>query len=363
MITFSNPCKQPMPHLPWAHGGPPLQVKIRSSAADFIVEEQLGFSPSGEGEHVLLTVRKRDTNTDWLAQQLARHAGVSRTAVSYAGLKDRHALTTQSFSIQLPGQAEPDWSAFPHQEVEILSATRHQRKLKRGALQGNRFELILREISGDRAQARQRLDMIARLGVPNYFGEQRFGLGGRNVERAEAMFQGRRVDRKTRGLLISAARSQIFNAVLATRVTDGSWNTALPGDVFCLDGSRSWFAAEAGDDSLQQRLERADIHPSGPLWGRGELPSRADLAVLETSIAQQYPGLVTGLCAQKLDHDRRPLRLFPQDLEHEWLDDTSLRLCFALPAGAYATVILRELARWDTEAPTRPEGADRTLPV
>lgn len=334
-----------MPTLPYAHGNPPLIARIRSQPEDFLVDEVLGFEPCGEGEHVFLHVRKRETNTLWLAKELARFAGVASRAVGYAGLKDRHAVTTQTFTVQLPGQEGPDWSAFPHADVQVLSQARHNRKLKTGALQANRFSLILRDVQGDAAQAEQVLQRMTQHGVPNYFGEQRFGFDGSNVQRARAMFEGKRVDRKTRGLLLSAARSQIFNALLAQRVQAGNWNQALPGEVFCLQGSRSWFAGDGADD-LPARLASGDIHPSGPMWGRGDLPTQAEAANLEREAVAAWPDLSAGLEKAGLEQDRRSLRLLPQDLQWQWPQADQLSVSFSLPAGSYATVVLRELASW-----------------
>src|SRR6185503_17769039 len=161
--------------LPFAHGAiPPLTARLRLTHEDFLVEEILGYDADGAGEHLLLWVEKRGANTDWVARELAKFAGVPAVAVGYAGLKDRHAVTRQTFSVQLAGRPDPDWSTFPHAEVTVLAATRHSRKLKRGALRGNRFVLVLREVGGDRAQAESVLQRIATHGVPNYFGEQRF---------------------------------------------------------------------------------------------------------------------------------------------------------------------------------------------
>ncbi|MGJ8668981.1 MAG: tRNA pseudouridine(13) synthase TruD [Oceanococcus sp.] len=332
--------------LPYAHGNPALSAKIRTLAEDFIVEETLGFEPSGDGEHVFLTIQKRNTNTVWLAQQLARFAGVKSVAVGYAGLKDRHAVTEQSFTVQMPGQESPDWSALNLPDIKILRQARHNRKLKIGSLQGNRFELVLRDAVGDKAVAERCLQAIASEGVPNYFGEQRFGRDGSNAQRAQAMFEGKRVDRKTRGILISAARSEIFNAVLAARVQDGSWNRGVAGEVWALHGSRSWFTDVDDEVALLQRLRDKDIHPSGPLWGRGELPSKRELEALERSVVAHCSGLADGLERAGLEQDRRSLRLLPSDLGWEWLSDDALRVSFVLPPGCYATVVLRELAQW-----------------
>lgn len=334
-----------MSELPYAYGRPPLTAQLRSTPEDFQVEEILGYDADGEGEHALLWVEKRGANTDWVARELARFAEIPPLNVGYAGLKDRHAVTRQTFSVQLAGKPDPDWSAFPHAEVKVLAATRHKRKLKRGALRGNRFVLVLRQVQGDREAAEQVLRQIADRGVPNYFGEQRFGREGGNVAQARAMFGGKRVDRDKRSFLLSAARSHIFNAVLAARVERNAWDTPMEGEIWSLAGTRSWFGPEPFDAALADRLTRADIHPSGPLWGQGATPAGADAAVLENEIAAANNDLAEGLAAARMDQERRPLRLLPKDLKWRWLEDDALELAFELPAGAYATVIVRELAQ------------------
>jgi tRNA pseudouridine synthase, TruD family len=330
--------------LPWAYGVPPLEARLRSAAEDFVVEEILGYDAEGAGEHALLWVEKRGANTDWVARELAKFAGVSQVAVGYAGMKDRHAVTCQAFSVQLAGKPDPDWSAFPHAEVKVLAATRHSRKLKRGALRGNRFVLVLREVKGDREAAERVLAQIAARGVPNYYGEQRFGREGGNVAQARAMFAGRRVERDKRSFLLSAARSQIFNSVLAARVERAVWDSPLDGEIWSLAGSRSWFGPEPFSEALAERLARADIHPSGPLWGQGEPPTQGEAGALEREIGAANGDLAAGLASARMDQERRPLRLMPKDLKWRWLDDAALELSFELPAGAYATVVVRELA-------------------
>lgn len=327
-----------------AHGGAPLSGVLRAQPEDFQVIEQLGYGADGEGEHVLLTVRKRGLTTQQAAEALARHAGVKPLAVGYAGMKDRHAVTEQAFSVQLPGRAEPDWQALASDALRVLDHASHRRKLKRGALKGNRFVVVLRDVSGEREQAEAVLASMRRYGVPNYFGEQRFGRYGDNVQQARAMFAGKRVQRRQRGILLSAARSQIFNAVLDARVREQSWSRAIEGEVYCLDGSRSWFGPEQTSDELIARVAQGDIHPSGPLWGRGALPTESRAAELEQGVADDYSDLVAGLVDARMDQDRRALRLMPADLQWQWLADDALELRFHLPAGAYATTVLRELA-------------------
>jgi len=331
--------------LPRAYGPPPLRAQLRTVPEDFLVEEVLGYTADGQGEHAWLWIEKRETNTDWVAQRLARFTGTSAADVGYAGLKDRHALTRQAFSVHLPGAAEPDWSQFAEPGMKLLEATRHGRKLKRGALRGNRFVLLLRRVQGDRPRAEQVLERIAALGVPNYFGEQRFGMVGSNVEQARAMFAGRRVRRNTRSLLLSAARSQIFNEVLAARVCAGTWNQGLDGEIWSLAGSHSWFGPEPFTPTLAGRLASGDICPSGPLWGEGDPPATAVAGALERAIGALHPDLVAGLAAARMRQDRRPCRLLPRGLSWRWLEPDVLELAFELPAGSYATVVVRELVQ------------------
>ncbi|RDS85980.1 tRNA pseudouridine(13) synthase TruD [Dyella psychrodurans] len=329
--------------LPRAYGPPPLTAELRRTPEDFRVEEILGYEADGDGEHALLWVEKREANTDWVARELARFANVSPVNVGYAGLKDRHAVTRQAFTVQLAGKPDPDWATFPHSEVKVLASTRHKRKLKRGALRGNRFVLVLRDVRGDRAHAEQVLQSIVTRGVPNYFGEQRFGREGGNVAQARAMFAGRRVDRDKRSILLSAARSHIFNSVLAARVERDVWDKPLDGEIWSLAGSRSWFGPEPFDDVLAARLAQGDIHPSGPLWGQGESPAAGAVGELEREVSAAFSDLADGLVAARMDQERRPLRLLPKELRWRWLDDETLELGFELPAGAYATVVAREL--------------------
>ncbi|MBI5612511.1 MAG: tRNA pseudouridine(13) synthase TruD [Gammaproteobacteria bacterium] len=325
---------------------PPLvQAMLRTAAEDFRVEELMPFVPAGAGEHLWLKVQKRGFDTELVAKQLARLAGVARRDVGFAGMKDRQAVTVQWFSLYLPGRVDPDFSGLPP-GVEIQEAARHTRKLKTGGLGGNRFAIVLRDCLGDRAAVTRRADDIRVRGVPNYFGEQRFGLGGDNVERARAMFAGEAKprDRKLRGIYLSAARSLLFNEVLARRVADGTWERLLDGEAVMLNGRRSFFVPEAYDEDFPWRLSAGDIHPSGPLWGRGEPPSRGAVRALELAVAGEHPELARGLAQAGLEQERRALRVIPRDLAVEWLDAATLRIGFSLPPGSYATVLVRELA-------------------
>lgn len=334
-----------MTALPLAFGAPLLDAVIRSVPEDFQVDELPAFEASGEGEHLLLEVRKRGANTVAVAKRLAQWAGVAEMGVSYAGQKDRHAVTTQRFSVHLPKRVAPDLAQLESDEIHVLASTWHNRKLQRGALAGNRFRLVLRQVQGERGAIDERLRTIAARGLPNWFGEQRFGRDGGNVPAALQMFAGRRMRRDQRSMLLSAARSALFNRVLAARVEQGCWDVALDGEVWMLDGSRSVFGPEPMNDALAERLARFDIHPSGPLWGVGELRSTGKALELEQAALadEQALALRAGLEQADLKQERRALRLRPASMQHAWLQDDALELSFALPPGCYATAVLHEL--------------------
>lgn len=334
-----------MSELPLAFGPAVLSAALRSQPEDFQVVELPAFEASGEGEHLLLTVRKRGQNTVQVAKWLAQWAGVSEMEVSYAGQKDRHAVTEQRFSLHLPKRQSPPLESFAPEGVEVLGAQWHNRKLQRGALTGNRFVITLRTVQGDREAIGARLGQIAARGIPNWFGEQRFGHGGGNVAQALGMFAGRRVRRDQRSILLSAARSQLFNQVLSARVAADCWDSALDGEVWMLNGSRSVFGPEPYSDVLAGRLADFDIHPSAPLWGEGELRSTAaarelELAAIDDVVAHK---LRAGLEAAGLRQERRALRLKPDALGWSWPAEDVLELRFALPPGCYATAVVHEL--------------------
>lgn len=344
-------------HLPTAHGPGVLRAQIRTTPEDFFVEELPGFEPSGAGEHLLLTIEKRGMNTAFAAKRIAAWAGVGDMAIGYAGLKDRHAVTRQRISVHLPKKVAPDIAMLQSDDLRVLDHHWHSRKLPRGALAGNRFVLVLRNVAGERGAIDDRLRAIADIGVPNYFGEQRFGREGDNVAQAMAMFRGRRVAREKRSLLLSAARSELFNRVLAARVREGSWNRPLEGEVWMLDGRRSVFGPEPMTEDLQRRLDAFDIHPTGPLWGRGDLRSQAAAAAREQKSLADDDALALrrGLEKAGLEQERRALRLRPAGLEWQWRTDDTLAITFVLPAGTYATSVLAELG--DVTDGSRTSGA------
>jgi tRNA pseudouridine13 synthase len=340
---------------PPAWGSGPLATGVlRASPEDFKVDEILGFGAAGAGPHALLHVRKVGANTEWVARELARAAGCKPYEVGFAGLKDRHAVTTQYFTVPRGKRAAADFAALKGEGFEVLSAAEHQRKLPRGALEGNRFDITVRAVAADPAALAQRLACLHAGGVPNYFGEQRFGRDGGNLvavlreaERLAAGQAGKGGGRRgrgndDRGFMLSAARSLVFNATLAARVRRGDWNTLHPGDVANLDGRGSVFAVAETDESLGPRLAALEIHPTAPLPGDGESLAKGEVLALEDSVAGQFPEALAVIRAERMNAERRALRLRVRDLEHEYSGDV-LRLRFALSSGSFATTVLREI--------------------
>lgn len=333
---------------PRAWGDPRVTGVLRGEPEHFQVEEQLDFEPSGSGEHRLLQIRKRGENTLWIAKQLARLAGVKPRDVGYAGLKDRNAVTTQWFSVGMAGRAEPDWTQLNSPSVEVLAVHKHHRKLRSGALAQNRFRIQLSSVREDAPTTDEHLARLGASGVPNYFGEQRFGRSGDNVQQAIALFAGTRKvrDRKLRGIYLSAARSWIFNEILSKRIAAGTWNRVVPGDVLGLDGRSAVFAQhDTPDEEIVQRCERLDVHPTGALWGVGELMGSGSVRDLEMGIASDNSELARGLERAGLKQERRALRLRVSDLGWERCNDT-LQVSFSLRSGSYATSVLREIASY-----------------
>ena len=345
---------------PYAYGRPEIRGVMRQSPEDFKVEEHLGFEPEPDpaGEHLWLWIEKRGQNTAWVAAALAEAADLHPSKASFAGLKDRHAVTRQWISLYLGNKQTPEHTRWAIEGVKILKAIRSAKKLQRGRLQGNRFELILRglepiETSGIDLQAtlNQKLECIAQSGVPNFFGEQRFGDD--NVGRARRLFAGELRGQRSkakRGFYLSAARSHLFNEVLAQRVMDGSWQRFLPGDVALLDGSQSFFVLKPGEErtpEIQHRLDAFDIHPTGPLPGVGEAVVLGEVAELEAKCLAQHPDLVEGLVDFKVKAMRRSLRSKVSDLRWDWPDQNTLKVAFSLAQGAFATTVVRELIAYE----------------
>lgn len=317
-----------LPHWPQAYPKTEASGNLKQYNADFKVTEMPLVQPSGaaEDEHIWLYIEKNGANTAWVAKRIAELAKVKEMDVGYAGMKDRHSISRQWFSIYLPRVAEPDFSQLNDDEVTLLEQTRHSKKLRRGDLVGNHFEIRLRDIQGDQAAIERNLEQVKMLGVPNYFGEQRFGHDGNNIEAGRAMLAGetRVKQRNKKSIYLSAIRSLLFNEVLAARIQQGLWGKTIEGDV------------------LNEDQQTA----TGPMWGRGRSLASALAQEIEQQVIDKYATLADGLEHAGLKQERRDLVSKPKEFSWEWQQDagqTDLLLTFSLAAGHYATSILKEL--------------------
>lgn len=331
--------------LAYAHGGFIGKGILRQQPEDFQVTENLSFEPSREGEHEFVQLKKTGLNTDDVARAIARFCDVPRKAVSYAGMKDRQAVTSQWFSVHLPGQKGPDWGGFPLTQVNIEQATRHNKKLKTGAIKFNSFVITINQLTIDENLLNNRIEAIKEQGVPNYFMQQRFGFQANNLSLAHRVFSHRQTikDRHKKGLLLSSVRSYLFNLILSQRVLNKNWDRAQQGDVFILDGTRNYFEENELSTELMARIKTHDIHPSGPLFGKGELVTQGEVKALEIEQLDNNKVFCEGLVRQKVDMSRRSLRVVPQNFKLEYLSDQKISLSFNLPSGSYATAVIREL--------------------
>lgn len=335
---------------PRACGAAPLpKVQIKVEPEDFRVEELLSFTPSEAGPHWLLRIEKRAANTPWVAAELARIAGLPLADIGYAGLKDRHAIAVQWFSVPVRAQQPVEfWSKAGSEEFKVLEVRANARKLKRGALAGNQFHIRLRRLVWPPEDLDTRIAALRAHGAPNYFGAQRFGREGFNLDRLAGWVASGREPRgrAERGFALSAARALIFNAVLARRVQAGNWSRLEEGDLASLEGSGSYFHVAAIDDELERRLAAFDIHPSGPLWGRGVPQTSGRALDTELEVAREFGAVAELLAMQGLAQERRALRCRIRDLSVE-ADGSTLTLSFALGRGQFATAVLRELCEFE----------------
>lgn len=340
--------------LAYLYGKPSSHGDLRSNADDFKVFEMLPFEPCGEGEHLIIHIRKTGANTLFVARQLAKYFKVKDALVSYAGLKDRNAVTEQYFGIHVPGKTQYDLSDLNIEGVEVLSYKRHNKKLKTGALIGNRFELVLRNVD-DIDDVKQRWQKIISSGVPNYFGEQRFGQQGNNLTAASELFNGKKVkDKKKRGFYLSAARSFLFNQFVHERINQNQFTRPVNGDVYMLSGSRSIFSQDEVDEAIISRLAERDITITAPLWGAGDMATSNKALDFEQELASQYTEFCQGLAKFGLKQERRSISLFLESGQLDVIND-GIKLSFFLPAGCFATTILRELLQYTDKSQIRIE--------
>lgn len=331
-------------NLAYLFGEPSQTGKLKAEFSDFIVRENLGYDLSGEGEFVAVKIRKTDTNTLFVGEKLAEFVGISAKNMGYAGLKDRHAITEQWFCLHLPGKETPDFSQFQLDGVEILAVTRHNRKIRTGSLDGNEFELLLRDVT-ETDELNQRLNALQAVGFPNYFTEQRFGRDGHNLTAALRWAKGeiQVKDRKKRSFYLSAARSEVFNLIVSDRIRQGLTEQVLENDAMQLAGSNSWFNAQAHElDELNKRLKSGDILLTAALIGEESLSKTC--CDLERNIIEQHQSLLNLMKQERMSSARRAMLVKPQNLQWQF-EPEGLRLRFYLTAGSYATGLVRELVK------------------
>ncbi|POT56439.1 tRNA pseudouridine(13) synthase TruD [Citrobacter amalonaticus] len=332
-------------NLTYLHGKPQGTGLLKANPEDFVVVEDLGFEPDGEGEHLLVRILKNDCNTRFVADALAKFLKIHAREVSFAGQKDKHAVTEQWLCARVPGKEMPDLSAFQLEGCKVLEYARHKRKLRLGALKGNAFTLVLREIS-DRDDVEARLQAIGVRGVPNYFGAQRFGLGGSNLLGALRWAQSNAPvrDRNKRSFWLSAARSALFNQIVSERLKKPDFNQVVDGDALQLTGRGSWFVAAHEELSeLQSRVDEKALMVTASLPGSGEWGTQRDALAFEQAAIADETDLQSLLLREKVEAARRAMLLYPQQLSWNWWDDVTVELRFWLPAGSFATSVVREL--------------------
>jgi tRNA pseudouridine13 synthase len=324
---------------------------IKAHPDDFEVEEIPAYEPGGEGSHLFLWIEKRSMGAEYFARQIAKRLDVSAAEIGIAGLKDRHAVTRQWVSV--PATAEPRLAYLDGDGIRVLTAARHTNKLKSGHLRGNRFRILIRGADAEKAASlEQILKRIHALGLPNYYGPQRFGHDGETSRLGLAMLRGEPLTSRPnpflRKLALSAAQSWLFNDYLGRRLTDGLLRTVLAGDVMARWPFGGLFVAE---DLVreQQRFDARETVGTGPMFGRKTFAPAAVAAERENAVLA-----AAGLTAANFDSfgklvqgTRRRNLVYLDDLTAVWEPD-GLRLSFSLPTGSYATVLLGEVMKTST---------------
>ncbi|HFK5878671.1 TPA: tRNA pseudouridine(13) synthase TruD [Legionella pneumophila] len=332
---------------PRAYGMPNSTATFKSLPEDFQVNELFEGQFSGEGEHIVLKIEKRGLTTEEVVKSLARLINKPVKLISHAGLKDKQALTTQWLSVHAPGEIIDGIETLEAPGWRILECTRHNKKLKPGFLSGNHFIITLRNVS-DESDLIHRIEQIKFKGVPNYFGEQRFSRDGGNLIKAEEILvQGRKVkDRFLKGMYFSAARSWLYNLILSRRVKESSWNLPLLGDVIQLVGSNSVFVNDKSmDEQLLQRIGEKDVSPASPLPGRSKNLVKGTALQIINDVYEEWSAWLDGLEKNGLEEAWRANILYAEQIEYR-INQGTVELSFVLPAGAYATVVLRELVQY-----------------
>ena len=356
------------PSLPYLTAAlPGIGGVLKAEPADFQVEEQPAYAPSGTGEHLFLWIEKEDVAADALVRHLATALNVRRDDIGTAGLKDRRAVTRQWVSV--PAVCEPQLATAETPSIRVLSAVRHTNKLKSGHLRGNRFSILVRLGAATSspitalAHAQAVVQMLRAFGTPNYYGEQRFGLGGETAALGFALLRGEKTARdippsKRRFLLrlaLSAAQSDLFNRLLADRLSRDELRTVLPGDVLRKTETGGLFVCD--DPATDQaRLDAGELQVTGPIFGPKMTQPAAQPAAREAAVLAEaeLPADAFTRYAKLTAGTRRPYLIALPDLTVT-AQAAGLWFDFTLPSGAYATVVLREIMKpEDAPAASQP---------
>jgi tRNA pseudouridine13 synthase len=329
-----------MPDIPqYPYGKPQISGLLKSRPEDFIVTEELGFEPNGEGEHLFLFIEKVGLSTHELINNVAEIYQLRPRDIGYSGLKDKHALCRQWLSLHLPGK-EADSSIDKGDGFKILKAVRNRSKLRPGTHKSNHFEICLREVSVLPEASELQLSSIEKQGFANYFGEQRFGRNQDNVQQALKQLGRGRVPRQRKGILISSLRSFLFNQILSRRLQLGHWELPLDGDVFMLSGTRSIFS-EPVDQALLERYQSMDISSSSSLYGKGRNQMSGQAAEIEEAVFSEHPAITQCLEDQSAKLEMRALRVRPREFEYHFEGGQELlNIRLSLPSGSYLTTLL-----------------------
>jgi tRNA pseudouridine13 synthase len=342
--------------------------RLRSQPKDFLVEEVPLYLPADEGQHLYVNLTKEELTTKEVQRKLEELFGLKRDDVGLAGLKDKFARTTQTFSLDIgyrpEGFAEEAAAKIADElPVAVNWARFHKNKLKIGHLLGNRFVVTVTDLDCSVDEAMQRAaaiqEVIDTRGLPNYFGPQRFGPNGSNVKQGFELLSGQRRqrDRWLRKFLISSVQSYVCNRYLAARVAAGLFDQVVLGDVAKKHDTGGIFLVEDVDVE-QPRFVAKEISFTAPLVGSKMKQPTDDAAQLEQQVLEEFPDLVGQLAAARVDGNRRMGRLLPDELAIQPLDDgrEGLQLAFYLPKGAFATTVLREFMKSDVAAVAALDG-------
>jgi len=312
---------------------------IKSRPEDFQVDEELGFEPSGEGEHLFLQVEKSALSTPELVDRISRDYSIHPRHIGFSGLKDKNALTSQWLSLHLPGpQTIPEVAASD--AYRVLRAQRNRSKLRRGSHKSNFFRVCIRKLQALPADSRSQLDAISNQGIANYFGAQRFGRDQDNVAQALKQLDRRGLKRARRSILLSSLRSYLFNQILSRRIALDHWAQPLDGDVFMLRGSHSIFS-QAMDASLSDRFDSMDISSTASLYGKGQNQLSGKALELEKQVFAEHGEITDCLDRQDVACQMRALRAAVEAFDYEFdQGEQTLRLELRLPAGSYLTSLL-----------------------